>query len=133
MGEILAVALTPDYEARAAELAERVAAIVERYPLYEGLAAAAAAAACAAQALRDARDPGACDAVRTAMAHPNELDALYAFLVAAAVTALSDAAHDAPRAAVGAIDEPRERGLSERPDAAAGRPGDLRRRARRRR
>ena len=41
VGEIIAVALTPAYEARAAELAERVAAIVERYPLYEGMAAAA--------------------------------------------------------------------------------------------
>ncbi|MGO9488439.1 MAG: serine hydroxymethyltransferase [Solirubrobacteraceae bacterium] len=41
IGQILAVALTPDYETRAVELAERVAAIVERYPLYEGLNAAA--------------------------------------------------------------------------------------------
>jgi len=39
VGEILAVALTPEYEARRSELAERVGAIVERYPLYEGLAA----------------------------------------------------------------------------------------------
>jgi glycine hydroxymethyltransferase len=37
IGEILAVALTPEYESRAGELAGRVAAIVERYPLYEGL------------------------------------------------------------------------------------------------
>ena len=43
VGRILAVALTPEYESRAGELAERVAAIVERYPLYEGLATAAAA------------------------------------------------------------------------------------------
>ncbi len=41
VGEILAIALTPEYESRASELAERVAAIVERYPLYEGMAAAA--------------------------------------------------------------------------------------------
>jgi glycine hydroxymethyltransferase len=41
VGEILAIALTPQYQTRAAELAERVAAIVERYPLYEGMAAAA--------------------------------------------------------------------------------------------
>jgi glycine hydroxymethyltransferase len=41
VGRILAVALTPEYESRAAELAERVAAIVERYPLYEQLAATA--------------------------------------------------------------------------------------------
>jgi len=39
VGQILAAALTPDYEARRAELAERVSAIVERYPLYEGLPA----------------------------------------------------------------------------------------------
>ncbi len=42
VGEILASALTPEYEARAAELTERVNAIVERYPLYENLAAATA-------------------------------------------------------------------------------------------
>jgi glycine hydroxymethyltransferase len=41
VGKILAAALTPEYESRAAELAGRVAAIVERYPLYEGVAAAA--------------------------------------------------------------------------------------------
>jgi glycine hydroxymethyltransferase len=41
VGRILAVALTPEYEARSEELAERVGAIVERYPLYEQLAATA--------------------------------------------------------------------------------------------
>jgi glycine hydroxymethyltransferase len=41
IGDILAVALTPEYESRAGELAERVGAIVERYPLYEGLPATA--------------------------------------------------------------------------------------------
>ncbi len=41
VGRILAVALTPEYEARAGELAERVQAIVERYPLYENLGATA--------------------------------------------------------------------------------------------
>jgi glycine hydroxymethyltransferase len=40
IGRILAIALTPEYESRAGELAERVGAIVERYPLYESLAAA---------------------------------------------------------------------------------------------
>jgi glycine hydroxymethyltransferase len=40
VGRILASALTPEYEARAGELTERVNAIVERYPLYESLAAA---------------------------------------------------------------------------------------------
>jgi glycine hydroxymethyltransferase len=39
VGRILAVALTPEYESRARELGERVEALVERYPLYEGLAA----------------------------------------------------------------------------------------------
>jgi glycine hydroxymethyltransferase len=39
VGQILACALTPEYEARAGELAERVGAIVERYPLYEELSA----------------------------------------------------------------------------------------------
>ncbi len=42
VGRILASALTPEYEARAGELTERVNAIVARYPLYEGLAAATA-------------------------------------------------------------------------------------------
>jgi glycine hydroxymethyltransferase len=37
LGSILAVALTPEYESRAGELADRVGAIVERYPLYQGL------------------------------------------------------------------------------------------------
>jgi len=37
VGRILAIALTPEYDSRAGELAERVGAIVERYPLYEGL------------------------------------------------------------------------------------------------
>ncbi len=39
LGRILAVALTDEYESRAGELAERVGSIVERYPLYESLAA----------------------------------------------------------------------------------------------
>jgi glycine hydroxymethyltransferase len=43
VGQILATALTPDYEVRRGELAERVAAIVERYPLYESFADVAAA------------------------------------------------------------------------------------------
>jgi glycine hydroxymethyltransferase len=38
VGEILAIALTPDYDARREELHGRVAAIAERYPLYEQLA-----------------------------------------------------------------------------------------------
>jgi glycine hydroxymethyltransferase len=41
VGRILAAALTPEYDARAGELVERVGAIVERYPLYESLVAAA--------------------------------------------------------------------------------------------
>jgi UDP-GlcNAc:undecaprenyl-phosphate GlcNAc-1-phosphate transferase len=48
------------------------------------------------------------------MAHPTELDALYAFLVAAAVTALCTPITMRLARAVGAIDEPRERGLSDR-------------------
>jgi glycine hydroxymethyltransferase len=42
VGQIMATALTPDYAGRKAELAERVQAIVERYPLYEHLSAGAA-------------------------------------------------------------------------------------------
>ena len=39
VGRILAIALTPEYDSRAGELADRVSAIVERYPLYESLTA----------------------------------------------------------------------------------------------
>src|SRR5213082_1007213 len=48
------------------------------------------------------------------MAHPTELDALYAGLTAAAVTALATPITRRLANRVGAIDEPRERGLSER-------------------
>jgi len=43
VGEIVATALTPAFDARREDLAERVRAIVERYPLYEQLGAATAA------------------------------------------------------------------------------------------
>jgi glycine hydroxymethyltransferase len=43
VGQIIAVALTPEFESRRDELAERVRAVVERYPLYEHLNAPAAA------------------------------------------------------------------------------------------
>jgi glycine hydroxymethyltransferase len=43
VGQIVAVALTPEFQARRDELAERVQAIVERYPLYEHLNVAATA------------------------------------------------------------------------------------------
>ncbi len=43
IGRILATALTPEFSSRAGELSERVAAIVERYPLYQELSADAAA------------------------------------------------------------------------------------------
>jgi UDP-GlcNAc:undecaprenyl-phosphate/decaprenyl-phosphate GlcNAc-1-phosphate transferase len=48
------------------------------------------------------------------MTHPTELDALYAFLAAAFVTALLTPVTKRLARAVGAIDQPRERGLSER-------------------
>ncbi len=54
------------------------------------------------------------------MVHPTSLDALYAFLVAAAVTALLTPLTMRLARAVGAIDEPRERGLSERPTPLLG-------------
>ena len=43
VGRIITAALTPGFEARRAELAERVTAIADRYPLYEQLSAAATA------------------------------------------------------------------------------------------
>jgi glycine hydroxymethyltransferase len=45
VGEIIAATLTPDFESRRGELAERVSAIAERYPLYAHLGAHAAAPA----------------------------------------------------------------------------------------
>lgn len=48
------------------------------------------------------------------MAHVTQLDALYAFLVAAAVAALLTPLTMRLAAAVGAVDEPRERGLADR-------------------
>jgi UDP-GlcNAc:undecaprenyl-phosphate GlcNAc-1-phosphate transferase len=54
------------------------------------------------------------------MAHPTELDALYAFLAAAVVTALLTPLTMSFARAVGAIDEPRERGLSDRPTPLLG-------------
>jgi glycine hydroxymethyltransferase len=44
VGRIIAVALSDDFEAGRADLADRVTAIADRYPLYEHLAAQAAAA-----------------------------------------------------------------------------------------
>jgi UDP-GlcNAc:undecaprenyl-phosphate/decaprenyl-phosphate GlcNAc-1-phosphate transferase len=54
------------------------------------------------------------------MAHLTELDVLYAFLVAAAVTALLTPLTMRLARAVGAIDWPRERGLSDRPTPLLG-------------
>jgi glycine hydroxymethyltransferase len=45
VGEIMAAALVPGFEERAAELTERVNALVERFPLYEHLSQAAASPA----------------------------------------------------------------------------------------
>jgi glycine hydroxymethyltransferase len=43
VGSIIATALTPEFDARRDELAERVRTIAERFPLYEHLSAPAAA------------------------------------------------------------------------------------------
>jgi glycine hydroxymethyltransferase len=43
VGRIIASALTGEFQARSAELAERAAAVAERYPLYEELPAGVAA------------------------------------------------------------------------------------------
>ncbi len=65
-------------------------------------------------------DLQACDAVHEPMLHPTELDALYAFLAAAVVTALVTPLTMRLARALGMIDEPRERGLSERPTPLLG-------------
>jgi glycine hydroxymethyltransferase len=44
VGDIIATALTPDFEAQRDPLAERVSAITDRYPLYESLVAGTATA-----------------------------------------------------------------------------------------
>jgi glycine hydroxymethyltransferase len=44
VGRIIAAALSPQFEGAKADLADRVTAIADRYPLYEHLAAQAAAA-----------------------------------------------------------------------------------------
>jgi glycine hydroxymethyltransferase len=44
VGRIISTALTPDFDAQKADLAERVTAIAERYPLYEHLSSRAAVA-----------------------------------------------------------------------------------------
>jgi UDP-GlcNAc:undecaprenyl-phosphate GlcNAc-1-phosphate transferase len=54
------------------------------------------------------------------MAQPTELEALYAFLLAAAVTALLTPLTMRLARSVGAIDEPRQRGLSDRPTPLLG-------------
>ncbi len=54
------------------------------------------------------------------MAHPNELDALYALLVAAVLTALLTPVTMRLATALGMIDQPRERGLSDRPTPLLG-------------
>jgi UDP-GlcNAc:undecaprenyl-phosphate/decaprenyl-phosphate GlcNAc-1-phosphate transferase len=54
------------------------------------------------------------------MVHPTELDALYAFLAAAVITALLTPLTMRLARALGMIDEPRERGLSERPTPLLG-------------
>jgi UDP-GlcNAc:undecaprenyl-phosphate GlcNAc-1-phosphate transferase len=54
------------------------------------------------------------------MAQPSELEALYAFLLAAAVTAVLTPLTMRFATRVGAIDEPRQRGLSDRPTPLLG-------------
>jgi UDP-GlcNAc:undecaprenyl-phosphate/decaprenyl-phosphate GlcNAc-1-phosphate transferase len=54
------------------------------------------------------------------MAHPTELEALYAFLLAAGVTALLTPLSMRLARRIGAIDEPRERGLSDSPTPLLG-------------
>src|SRR2546425_6099196 len=54
------------------------------------------------------------------MAHPTELDALFAFLAAAAITALVTPITMRVARRIGATPEPRERGLSERPTPLLG-------------
>src|SRR6516164_6932045 len=54
------------------------------------------------------------------MSHPSELDAVFTFLTAALVAALLTPVTMRIATRVGAIDEPRERGLSDRPTPLLG-------------
>ena len=123
-------ALTPDFDGapRRAGRARR-RAIAERYPLYAHLGTRRRRLTRPRRPRRACRRRGTCDAFAGAM---NELDALYAFLVALAVAALLTPLVARFATRIGAVDHPRDRGLSAARHAAARRPGDLRRRAARR-
>ncbi len=111
----------PDFDARREELAERVQAIVERYPLYECSACRAGLTRLAqAGALAHARPPRACDAFSASDGAPDRARRALRAAAAAAVTTLLTPLTMLFARRVGAIDEPRERGLSTRPTPLLG-------------
>ena len=131
VGQIIAAALTPGFEGRAGELSARVRTIVERYPLYEELSAPAPASPLSAPA-RDAAGGRAAHARRTA-AHTTPAPAMLwarrcthrarravRLPAAATVTALLTPLTMRLARTVGAIDQPRERGLADRPTPLLG-------------
>ncbi len=123
IGRILAVALTPEYESRAGELAERVGAIVERYPLYEGLARRPRLSAGSPRRRRPpglrcfARADGASNRARRALRLPGRRGRHRA----------ADAPHDALREGRRRDRRTARARPVRAPDAAARGPGDLRR------
>ena len=130
IGRILAIALTPEYESRADELAERVGAIVERYPLYESQPAGTPRhrAGVGRGARRPpglrccARADGASNRARRALRLPGRRGRDRA----------ADAAHDALREGRRRDRRAARAGPVRASHAAARRTGDLRRGARRR-
>ena len=120
VGSILAAALAPDFEAARRSSPRGSRRSPSAIPLYQGLALGARLRPHRRRGSAARPDLRACDALAQSMAHPTELEALYAFLIAAAVTALLTPLTMRLARRVGAIDEPRERGLSQRPTPLLG-------------
>ena len=142
--QIIAAALTPRVRGPQRRARRARAAIVERYPLYQELTVPVPRSTCTKPGrppnlsstgkrrpslLRVAYDVSACDAVRELMPHLTELDALLRLPGRGGRDRAADAVTMRFATAVGAIDEPRERGLSDRATPLLGGLGDLRRRA----
>ena len=107
VGEIIATALTPDFEARRGELAERVTAIADRYPLYEHLGAASSRLS-----QRERLPPMNFAGPSTRCGRGSSLRSSRSLRHAARPRGFA--------VRVGAVDQPRDRGLAERPTPLLG-------------
>ena len=103
VGKVIAEALTGDFpDAKRAELSERTRALAERYPLYPQLAAPLPFSA-------RLRGP------QVGCGRMDELDALWAFLVAAAALSQPRPPSQPSHAGSGAVHQPRARDLHDKP------------------